>query len=275
MSFRLRLRHELSLSGFFDLTEPSSKIIKVADSFTPERKYQATIIVRVTFLIFALVAFFLQLRRYVVPGNGLYFLFYLTHWTLFTGMAYLVSAIYVTLHRDDIMRQEESGNLLSSVKLMWTLFSISAPAGVSVFLAYWPMAYNPAVDTIDFRNCMVHGGVASLVLIDGLIIGSIPLRIKQILFYYGYCFSYVIFNIIHDYSPLGDGDREGEGDDEWEDSLYKVLSWSTDFKTALKITVIQFLVVNPTVYFLCWGLSLIRRQTVTVSNSNKASPLIV
>mmetsp|Transcript_38752 Transcript_38752/g.90076 ORF Transcript_38752/g.90076 Transcript_38752/m.90076 type:complete len:304 (-) Transcript_38752:217-1128(-) len=279
-----RLRHEFASEDPYDLDEPSGENVScdVQKAFAPRGK--STLLVRIVLVLYSLSIVFLQLKYYMDRKNSLYFFFYVTHWTLLMNVAYLSSALYMTWL---LLSSDSTSNSMrptpdaikKAMKTTWTLYAIAAPAGLSVIVLYWTLDYNPAKSTIDFRNVSIHGGVALCVLLDGAFISSVPVRASHLRFYFYYFFSYMVFNICHDYSGIGDGDWKGEDpDDPAEDSLYVVLSWTTNFGLAAAVASFQGFILIPLTFFACWWLALLQRRGVVVtsdggSTANKGTPV--
>jgi len=252
-----RLRHECSPGArFFDPAEPSGDIIDVGNSFAPEWKFQGTVIVRLIFMSIAIATFCSQLLYYGETDRTLHFFFYLTHWTLALSIAYFASAIYITMKQSTLAQpdpcnnpEEESQRFPFSVRLVWVLYSIAAPAGIAVSILYWALDYKHGISLLDLRNCMLHGGVAALVLFDGTVVASVPLRAKHILSHTIFLSTFVTWSIIHDYSGIGDGDAPNEGDEIWQDSLYNVLSWHTNFGLAAIVAFFAVFFTKSNMFF--------------------------
>lgn len=258
------IKHELSSSTpIFSLSKPSGDVIDVEKSFAPPRKFHLTIILRAVFL--ALSLFSLGYKIVVVWIVDYWrFVLYLTHWTFAVSIAYQATALYVTILRSNLVQPEETddGKPTFPIRLMSTFYAIAAPAGTSVFAIYWGLEYNPVKHDIDFANITFHGLVAATVLIDGILVCSVPVRAKHFLILTVYSVVYVLFNIFYEFVGNGDGDWPGEDpNDPREDSLYISLSWSEDLKGAVSLTALQLLVINPFFFFVVWSLSLLRRPT--------------
>mmetsp|Transcript_24193 Transcript_24193/g.37470 ORF Transcript_24193/g.37470 Transcript_24193/m.37470 type:complete len:298 (-) Transcript_24193:24-917(-) len=274
-----RLRHECSPGArFFDPAEPSGDIIDVENSFAPERKFQGTVVIRLIFMSITIATFCSQLLFYGEMDRTLYFFFYLTNWTFTLNIAYFASAIYITIKRSTLAQpdpcnnlEEESQRYPFSVRLVWVLYSIAAPAGIAVSILYWALDYKHGISLLDLRSCMLHGGVAALVLLDGNVVASVPLRAKNILSLTIFLSTFVTWSIIHDYSGIGDGDVPNEGDEIWQDSLYNVLSWHTNFGLAAIVAFFAVFLLNPICFSICWCLSLLRRKVVKGGNVSETA----
>ena len=100
---------------------------------------------------------------------------------------------------------------------------------------------------------MEHGGVCLLVLMDGLCVGSVPLRAKQFVYLLSVCVAYLLWSMVNFALDLGNGEWP-EYDD---DALYPVLHWGMESRRAsAMISGFAILVLCPVLYWMVWMLSL-------------------
>jgi hypothetical protein len=65
------------------------------------------------------------------------------------------------------------------IKATWVIFSVAALHEMAIIAIYWFLEFDPARTQLDYFVLMTHGGVAILVLIDGLVVSRIPVRLKH------------------------------------------------------------------------------------------------
>ena len=127
---------------------------------------------------------------------------------------------------------------------------------ILVVLLYWTLDYEPG-QTINFSTISLHAGTCLLVLIDGNVLATIPIRLKHIVLVESMAILLVIWTLINDLTGIGDGVWPGEDQNQnnADDALYSVLDWSDNPTKAAIISVIVIFVVIPVVFLLCWMLS--------------------
>mmetsp|Transcript_21713 Transcript_21713/g.47330 ORF Transcript_21713/g.47330 Transcript_21713/m.47330 type:complete len:179 (+) Transcript_21713:174-710(+) len=101
---------------------------------------------------------------------------------------------------------------------------------------------------------MEHGGICLLVLLDGLCVGSVPLRAKQFVYLLSVCIAYLLWSMVNFALDLGNGEWP-EYDD---DALYPVLHWGMESrKMSAIISAVAIVVLCPVLYWMVWMLSLV------------------
>jgi hypothetical protein len=96
---------------------------------------------------------------------------------------------------------------------------------------YWFLVHQPGED-ISYTDVMAHGGVALLILVDGMVLHRIPLRWCH---YYiavlPFQVSYIIWSIYHalgtDIGNPNNLNNDSEEDDD-DDAIYRPLNWKKD-----------------------------------------------
>lgn len=283
VSFCSRLKSDFS-SPFFGLKEADGKAIDIEQSFSPSPGPR-TLFFRLIFFGLSVAALAVSIKH-MPKENRFIYMAYLTHWVLVLAIVYQIAAIYCTIKRESLSQplppSEEQRPKLP-VRFMWGAYSQVAPAYIIVVVLYWLQDYDPDQDEITFGNLMNHGGVALCIFLDGVALGVIPIRMKQILFLYVLAIAFLVWSVIHDFSGIGDGNWEFEDpNDPAEDSLYKILSWSTDPKRAAITCVLVLFVYCPVVYLITWTLSVwsrwcrldgSRRRIYRKANENSVSSM--
>jgi hypothetical protein len=262
-----RCKAEFSAS-FFTLVEANGRIIDVERTFAPKRRYCITFLYRLGVFGGLLAVMFYDIFERRSEDSRFIYMGFLSNVSLVFAELYFLLAIYVTLWRK-ALAQPSADSIIHRpkfmVRFMWALYSVVTCAELILTLLYWLIVYDPKAHTIDLINLMKHGGFTLLLYIDGVFLSKIPIRFKQFLFLFLYTAAYVIWTIIHDFSGIGTGgDQDNVQDTEngKEDSLYEVLSWSTDAGQAILYTVIVLFGVTPIVFLFTWSLTLCGRRTL-------------
>lgn len=133
----------------------------------------------------------------------------------------------------------------SIVCLTWCLYSISLPAEILVAIGYWAFEYDPE-EKMTCINFYKHGIIACLILVDGNIIGRIPLRIKHWKGVFLYGILYLIWSMVVSYLKLGK--KHG--------IIYSFIDWRDDPEKAAGIGFFLLFLLGPLVFGACWLISL-------------------
>ena len=275
-----RFRQELKCAyGFFSLDEHDGTVLCVKNTFAPD-PIAWTILARIILSCLTIAAMTYSIINYPSENRWIWMGF-LTHWTVVLTIAYFAIALAVSLSPWAVEqpRHGEPPNIL--VRFAWAFYSLVLPMNIVVVLLYWALDYEPGETTITFVVLALHAGTCLLVLIDGNLISTIPIRLKHIVFVESMAVLLVIWTVINDLTGIGDGKWPGEDADQnnADDALYSVLNWSDNPTRAAIISVIVIFVVIPVVFLLCWMLSLwscclkcdgSRRQTYQEDGDGKA-----
>lgn len=240
--------------SMFSLKESNGQFIDVIKCFVAHDS--STRFPRILFVRLALLTWSVASLIYFLittdNENRYMFFGYLTNQGLIISILYQFTACIVTIYPKSPVTaggdcQDEEASTFG--KIMWCLYSVSVPLELTVTLSFWFLVY-PTIDSkIKYRMIFNHGVLAVLLLIDGNFISRIPVRIKQIVFPITYGIFYEVWTIIHAFTNLGNGNKEGE-------LLYDVIDWKRyPWKTAIYLVAIS-LIVLPFFFFLVWLLSL-------------------
>lgn len=182
-----------------------------------------------------------------------FWLAYLTHWVYLLTVVYFISsvssAIYLAI-RPPANPGVLEGRIGLFLKTMWTLFAIALPSEIIVAILFWVLEFK---GDINYVSIMLHAVVIVLLMIDGFILSRIPLRMKQIIPNLIFCFTYILWTVIHSFSGLGnpyydDGTRDN-------DAIYDSMAWKENPTTAAIISVAVFFIAYPVVFLFCRALS--------------------
>jgi hypothetical protein len=131
------------------------------------------------------------------------------------------------------------------VCITWCIYSVSLVAEFIVAIGYWTFEYDPA-EQVTGINYYKHGIIGCLLLLDGNVIGRIPLRIKHWRGVLVYGILYLIWSMVVSYLKLGR--RHG--------IIYSFMDWRDDPEKAAGIGFFLLFLLGPLVYGACWLISL-------------------
>lgn len=234
------------------LINNNNKRLDVVQTFSPKPRlvYLGLKLVLTTWIVSVMVSSIMS-RDY--PS---FWIAYLTHWGFTVTVAYFILscllAIYLAVVRSETVNgmEELEGCIGLFVKTTWALFAIAVPAEVVITILFWVLEFD---GTYDYISVMVHGVGTALLAIDGFLLGRIPLRMKQFLLFEAFCASYLLWNVIHAYSGIGNPyEEDGTQSD---DAIYASLAWRDDSRGAAILTVGVLAVGNPVVFLVCRGVS--------------------
>ena len=127
------------------------------------------------------------------------------------------------------------------------LFAIALPVEIMITILFWVLEFDGEVKYI---SVMVHGGGMALIVIDGFLLSRIPLRMKQFLLFQTFTILYLIWNVVHAYSGIGNPYNDGESQD--DDAIYASLAWKNNTMGAAILSAGIVCVANPVLFLLCW-----------------------
>lgn len=224
-----------------------------------------TFYIRSAILAIALHVLYFDVTHYP-PHNLWVYMFYLTHWghcinTWYLLCSWMCCLMHTQYHNES--KAESSLPIYDSqtkpsrlIKHTWSMYATAAPLSLAITLLYWtaiaPVAYGP--ETFSYVSVMEHGGICLLVLVDGLCVGSVPLRAKQFVYLMSVCVAYLLWSMVNFALDLGNGEWP-EYDD---DALYPVLQWGVESRRlSAMISAVVIVVICPVLYWMAWMLSLV------------------
>ena len=251
----IRLRHELT-NPLFDVSEPGGMQIDVSQTFAP-RPYWRSWLIRLSFLAVSVESLSATIAH-TTHWNRWFYMAYLTHWGLVTSIAYQVCAVVClvpVVRRRALYQPLGSGKQCSRfVRTTWALFSLAAPVELIICILYWGLEYTPG-HSVHYYLVVNHGGIALLLMVDGFLLSSFPLQLKQLVFTVIFCIAYLSWTVIFAESNIPNP-NVGESDD----YIYSVLEWNSDVKVAEVVSSLCAFVLPPIVFVVFWIMSLSRRH---------------
>ena len=132
----------------------------------------------------------------------------------------------------------------SLICLTWLIYSIALPSEFLVAIGYWWFEYDHArpMTNIDLYK---HGIIAFLLLLDGNVLGRIPLRAKHWRGVFVYGTLYILWTMVSSYYMLGE--KRGV--------IYRVIDWREDPGKAAEVSFLLMVVMGPLVFSACWLIS--------------------
>ena len=133
---------------------------------------------------------------------------------------------------------------------------MASAAGATVAVLYWVFIYDYAKGTPpSYYTVMSHGIAFLVVLADGMIVNSIPLRLKHFIFTLCYGVLFITWSIIQAFAYIDNPEKTSSDEDPTE-ALYSILDWIHTPTTAAIISVIANLLVLPLFSVLFWFISI-------------------
>jgi len=236
-----------SSSYFFSLIDREGTI-DIKRSFVSSPPRWLTIIIRLGLFGWSTASIILGA---FTDHDKYFYLAYLTNCTAIISLGYQCVSAFVSILPDKITQpKKEKDSPPCIIKTMWILYSIAAPAETAIVFLFWTFDYKQSVDG-PVRYCMVfeHGILASLILIDGTIIGRIPLRRIHCICVITYMSIYFAWNVMFSRFFV-----------EESSPIYDVLDWRNDFIFAAFLVFLIIAIVSPVSFLFCWMLSIRKRR---------------
>lgn len=272
-----RFLWDLRVSPFFSISEPNGQYIDVASSFggIPAapitikggvdwwlRTKWCIVLYRSIILTWCISTLALCI---IYAKNDWVWMGYLSNWALVLSTLSLLCSWACTVWSHTICKQPRhdighdanetnvqiSTSLTPSlfVKVTWILFTLASVTELLVTILFWALLrYNHFYLTV-----MVHGIIGFLVLMDGLVVGRIPIRFKHSIFLLIEIILYLIWDLLHDFFYMGDGPYRGANDD----PLYSMLDWTENPAGSAILVILVVFVGCPLLYTLVWMLSVL------------------
>ena len=252
VSWWYRVRGETACSyRFFSLDELGGLDLDVARAFAP-RPLLWTVPARALLTGYivgsALVYDVLSDdRRWIWAG-------YLANWAASITALYFVLVTFCTVLRGTL-RQPVRGEAVTlptvPVRIVWALYSLGITFNLANVLLFWTVTYRRG-DPLDFFPVLNKNGVTcALMLLDGNVLATIPLRLKHVVLPVLVGILYGGWTYLHSYLELGTGTvpREDNG------ILYPDVDWDTDWLQSLVYVLGLTFALVPLLHVLAWHLS--------------------
>jgi FAR-17a/AIG1-like protein len=250
--------------------------IDVLQSFAPVKRCFWPCWTRAFLLAWSVQVLGVDVRHY--PPHNLWIYYgYLTHWghtlsIIYLSLSFLCSVVpkklLIVPNHSTEKAACTSWTAQSPSRLVcitWGLYSTVAPLEIAICFLYWSAVANAPP---SYVSVMEHGGIAALVLLDGTLIGHVPVRIKHGVFLMSVCFSYLTWSLLDAELGIGNGEWGPAYND---DALYPVLNWNDDFRGAAIVSAVAICILAPTLFWVCWLLSLVsppRKDADAIENGN-------
>lgn len=176
----------------YRVEEVDGRLIDLDASFAPRPEWSSTFI---KFFLFAAVAAIMIDELLDTTPTMLYFA-YITNWSLTVTLLYFFFSLLVTLYPPFITGTSNPPFL---IKLTWMLFSVAAPAQLTVTVLYWGLEFSRDFSAITYRDIMVHGVFMILLFWEGFSVNRIPVRISQQWLYFLYITLYLSWTLLYAY----------------------------------------------------------------------------
>lgn len=255
---------------WFGLEESGNKyVLDVARTFGPRDTFS------LCFKLFftALTVFTLAYDIHENPVKSFYMAF-VSHWALCFAAVYSVLSLLNSMFRPRQPSNPADPPSLM-VRLTWALFVVSAFFQIMVTAMFWYLEYDYSEGTsgLSYLSVMLHGGIALLLLMEGLAVNRIPVRFKHIYFCMALLVCYVLWTVLHAYLDIGNPITSSSAQSENsstnttntttmeeettnDDIIYEAVQWKDDLTNTLITIAIVSLGMGPCVFTILWLVSL-------------------
>jgi hypothetical protein len=229
----------------YQMEEADGRLIDLHASFAPKPSWISAFI---KFILFA-AATAIMTDGLLDTTPTMFFFAYITNWSLTVTLLYFFCSLLVTLYPPFITG---TTNLPFLIKLTWMLFSVAAPAELTVTVLYWGLEFSGDLTEITYRGFMVHGVFMILLFWEGFSVNRIPVRISQQWLFFLYMALYLGWTLLHAYYLEIIGDPTSTDDD----VIYTNLTWiENPAETGIVAAIALFFAV-PLAFVIVWLLSL-------------------
>jgi len=265
-----RFLWDLRVAPLFSINEPNARTIHVASSFAglPTssttkgwlRQKWCLILYRSIVLMWVIST----LALYIISFGDYSWIFmgYVTNWAFIFSIASLLSSWTCTVWSKTFCEQPQDSVINTHadctttlatpklfVKVTWVLFSVAAVLEILVTILYWSLLR----DNHTYTTVLTHGIIAFLILVDGFIVGRIPIRFKHFIFVFLVAVLYVCWSLLQSFLNMGTGTYRGANDD----PLYVFINWSEEPITSMIVVLLILFIGCPLVYTFVWMLSVL------------------
>ncbi len=238
--------------GMFAFEDTTGAKLSLEKTFIPAPKFIFGVVK------FAILAWTLQVMVHSIAmrEDPRYWLIFLTHWQVLVAVTYSLCSFLVHTKLLPISCDHQNGGQLNIyARLTWTLYVVGLNLAFAVSILFWVLEFDPSEGSPSYIKIMSHGGIFLLIFFDGMIINHTPIRLRQFIWYWAVCFLYLIWNIIHGYSPLGNPDKNSGDPATDDDAIYSVLNWKKRAGTAAIVSIGVLFVMTPILYHILWLVS--------------------
>jgi len=241
--YKAQFLWDLCVSPFYSLNEPYGQRIDVPASFagvaaenedTPKRKFVA--IFRTAVLLWFIATLIMDLGQ--KPPTLWIYLGYLTNLAFISSIWFSMSSWACTVWSRKICAQRQALTVPNNFIIMtWISYSLAAPTQLMAFILYWTLLREP----VTYLGLMKHGIVGLFTIIDGAVVGKLPVRFKHFIFFAVVFLIYTIMSIVKSLVGAGDG----------------FFDWSTNATQSSIFAFVAVFLYAPLVCVFIWWLSVI------------------
>ena len=247
--------------------------IDVEASFSPPPRWRTVLL---KLILAALTLFILVtdlLWEYEGSNDRRYYLIYLTNWCHIFTVLYTCLSCLISLSPAGLLTKTMNGasTVHSSFvfRFTWGLYSAVATIQMAVALLFWLVEYKVETGCPPYSSLMKHGGFMILVLMEGLVLNSVPIRAKHIVFPSAVAILYLIWTVVHDFLDIGNPFRDDSNPATDDDAIYVVINWRQRPELSARVAAITTFVLIPILFFTLWTAAVgLRRYADTTSTSN-------
>ena len=237
-----RFKTEFMKSEWFTEKDTNGKTLLWSETFCTTRPNHVVGMLKVFLFVFTVSVYF---HGVILSTDPLFFLAYLTNWSLTYALVYQCLSMFNTWVFDSLM----------IMKMTWVMFEVAAVHEIVTTVCFWTVEYNSSLYQMNYYTAMAHGGVMIAILVEGLLVNRTPIRIKHVLFVQGFALLYLIWTLIQ--NLVIEKNPYSEDDDV---ALYDALAWKKNTKNAAIFATLIMFVFIPLIHLVLWGVSLCGRR---------------
>ena len=265
------LKFEAQMPDTFTLKDINGRDIDAIESFAP------TPIIRTRTLRFLLLFGNISCWIWDIiddQARDHYFIF-LTRWSLLLSHLYLFLSLMISFYPNKILRHHSNNSTINEdnemscnlevvqnvTKIYWELAALLIPVNMVVVFMYWGVdAVNNEWDDVTYLQVWVHGLILVSILFDTLLIGRIPIRVKQYRSVLLFSLLYFFWTIVHSLLQIGNHYHNNWDGSEDDDVIYEIISWKKRPGSAIGFAVFTIFMLLPLFFLLAREVSLRHRR---------------
>lgn len=275
-----RIRDDWSLA-VFALQEPLG-VVDVEASFAatgPSRPRWRVVALKLVLAAWTLSILLNDLlRTYESADARKFYLIYMTNWCALFTVLYTWLSLTISLF-PKVLAQQQAGPLAVNDKdrpglvvcFTWGLYSAIAVIQMAVALLFWLLEYDVGVGCPSYSSLMKHGGFMVFILLEGLVLNSIPVRAKHIIFSAAFALLYLTWTLLHALFSIGNPFREDNDPETDDDTIYGAISWRQRPQFSAQVAAATLFLVIPLLFLTLWTAALRLRRYVDANATTSTS----
>jgi len=200
-----------------------------------------------------------------------YYLIYLTNWCHFMTVIYTFLSLTISmcpgLAKQPAASKEDSDVRPGFVvRFTWGLYATVTTIQMAVALLFWLLEYSFDTGCPSYNSLMKHGVFMVLVLLEGLVLNSIPIRAKHVVFPVTLACLFLIWSILQAVFNIGNPLREDDDEETDDDAIYGAINWRERPESTAQVAVVSSFVLVPILFLTLWTASKISKRRYLETN---------